>query len=247
MNIAEKLTAIAENEEKVYAAGKIEGETEGYATGFDDGKKAEYDAFWDLYQQNGKRTNYDYAFGGDGWNDETFKPKYDIKPYWNVVNMFYQSEITDLESLLNECGVVLQFKNNANYGQSFAYGKFTILPEITFGKSATNIYETFSHCEALHTIRKLTFEPGFSPASTSAFNVCTALANVVFGGELSSDINMKDCPLTRESIESLFSILSDSASGKTATLKKTAKEAAFTDDEWSELCATKPNWNFELV
>ena len=40
MSIAEKLTTVAENVPKVYEAGK----------------KAEYDAFWDKYQNNGKRT-----------------------------------------------------------------------------------------------------------------------------------------------------------------------------------------------
>ena len=29
--------------------------------------------------------------------------------------------------------------------------------------------------------------------------------------------------------------------------EKAAKEAAFTDDEWAALIATKPNWTFALV
>ena len=39
MSIAEKLITIAENEERVYESGK----------------KAAYDRFWDVYQQNGNR------------------------------------------------------------------------------------------------------------------------------------------------------------------------------------------------
>ena len=42
MSIAEKLVTVAENEQKVYDAGK----------------QAEYDAFWDNYQVYGNRENF---------------------------------------------------------------------------------------------------------------------------------------------------------------------------------------------
>jgi hypothetical protein len=44
----------------------------------EDGKQAEYDRFWDAYQQNGNRTDYYNRFTQDGWNDTTFNPKYPI-------------------------------------------------------------------------------------------------------------------------------------------------------------------------
>ena len=44
------------------------------------GVKAEYDRFWDDYQQNGTRKAYSYAFAGYGWSERTLKPKYLIKP-----------------------------------------------------------------------------------------------------------------------------------------------------------------------
>ena len=141
MNIAEKLTKIAENVPKVYEAGK----------------KADYDSFWDAYQQSGNRVLYDFAFAGNGWNDNTFKPKYDIIPSWNIVNMFYKSAITDLDALLKKCGVTLDISVNGNYGDVFNGGAFTVLPELSFGASAWSIWGTFANCTALHTIRKLTF------------------------------------------------------------------------------------------
>lgn len=61
MSIADKLVVIAENEQKV----------------FDAGKKAKYDAFWDAYQKNGNRRQYDYAFY-NFWDDITYNPKYPI-------------------------------------------------------------------------------------------------------------------------------------------------------------------------
>ena len=86
MSIAEKLTTIAENEQKVFEAGYNEGKQEGYGegqldgyndgydTGVIDGRQAEYDAFWDIYQVNGARTDHQNAFGNFYWNKDTFKP-----------------------------------------------------------------------------------------------------------------------------------------------------------------------------
>ena len=63
MSIAEKLQIVAENEQKVYEAGK----------------KTQYDEFWDAFQDYGNKTNYANAFGGY-WNEKTLRPKYDIVP-----------------------------------------------------------------------------------------------------------------------------------------------------------------------
>lgn len=53
---------------------------DGLAEGLEQGKKAEYDAFWDANQEFGNRTDYDYAYDRSGWTDDNFKPKYLIKP-----------------------------------------------------------------------------------------------------------------------------------------------------------------------
>ena len=66
MSIAEKLKTVAENEQKV----------------FDAGKRAEYDRFWNTLQNNGEPANYYYKFSyntnGFGWNDEIYNPKYPL-------------------------------------------------------------------------------------------------------------------------------------------------------------------------
>ena len=79
MSIADKLYTVAENQQKV----------------FDAGKKAEYDAFWDGYQQKGNRVSYAVCFAGAAWNDEVYNPKYPIVS--DVSNyMFWQNNaITD--------------------------------------------------------------------------------------------------------------------------------------------------------
>ena len=82
MSIAEKLVNIAENVPKVFEAGK----------------QAEYDSFWDVFQNKGGEANYRYAFCYSRFDDTTYNPKYDIK-CTNVTTsgeyMFYSSPITD--------------------------------------------------------------------------------------------------------------------------------------------------------
>ena len=63
MTIAEQITRAKADYDEVYQAGK----------------KAEYDRFWDSFQQNGNRTRYLFGFPGVCWTNETLKPKYPIK------------------------------------------------------------------------------------------------------------------------------------------------------------------------
>lgn len=95
MSIADKLTQIAEKQQRVYDAGFSAGQAQGgggsYDQGYTDGQKAEYDRFWDAFQNNGQRDNYQNAFAN--WNDESYKPKYTIQG--NLINVFQNSTITD--------------------------------------------------------------------------------------------------------------------------------------------------------
>lgn len=67
---------------------------ENYDEGYADGKQAQYDEFWDGYQQDGKRYHYNNAFFGHGWTAKTYKPKYPITVKYGIA-MFQQSPITD--------------------------------------------------------------------------------------------------------------------------------------------------------
>ncbi|MFR8974816.1 MAG: hypothetical protein ACLVG9_02365, partial [Eubacteriales bacterium] len=61
-------------------------------------------------------------------------------------------------------------------------------------------------------------------------------------------ISFESCKkLTKSSITSVINGLSDTVTGKTATFNQTAKEAAFTNEEWAVLIGTKPNWTFSLA
>lgn len=62
MSMADKLQTIAENEQKVYDAGKL----------------AERKAFWDTLQNNGNGANYYFAFAYGRFTDENYEPQHDI-------------------------------------------------------------------------------------------------------------------------------------------------------------------------
>jgi hypothetical protein len=62
-----------------YTDGNNEGYNRGLTVGFENGEKAQYDEFWDTFQENGKAKCYYFAFSYDRFDDNTFNPKYDIK------------------------------------------------------------------------------------------------------------------------------------------------------------------------
>lgn len=189
MSIAEKLTTIAENEQKVYDAGK----------------KAEYDTFWDSYQLRGTLTNYITGFGGYGWNNTTFKPKYDITPVTGYM-MFRTSSINgDFENLLSRIGVKLDCSKLTNSQYMFSQTKITRLGILDFRK-VTNGYSTFTSSNQLHTIDKLIFSET-THTSSDYFQGCTVLANLTMEGVIAKSFYLQYCPLTVESMKSVISCL----------------------------------------
>lgn len=65
----------------------------GYEQGKTDGEQYEYDAFWDAFQQNGNRDNYQNAFWA--WDGAAFKPKYAITGL--LLQAFQNSAITEVK------------------------------------------------------------------------------------------------------------------------------------------------------
>lgn len=258
MTIADKLTTIAENEQRVFDSGKSKGYTEGYTKGeqngydfgFDEGKKSEYDAFWDACQENGSRREYEEAFCRATWNNDNFKPKYDMKPT-TASNMFYRfngdqfTPSMDLSARLEECGVTLDFSECKTFNYCFQNAVINRVGVIDVRNAESTINALFSNCYWTHTVDKLIV------AESNVFDYWCFLnadiKNIVVEGVIGCDITLHTCPLTKASFISVINALSSSASGKTLTLKKTAKEAAFTDSEWDALISTKPNWTITLA
>lgn len=241
MSIAEKLTTIAENQQAVYQAGYNKGEGDagagayqvgyetGHAQGYDDGhedgvevgKQAEYDRFWDAYQQNGNLRNYDCAFGYGGWNETIYNPKYDI--------------ITE---------------GDAAARQTFYAAKWLVDTKVPIYINRGRLVMTFYQATALKTIPYLYIAEVVN-GYNNPFSNCTALENITLDGVITMSISFaQSAKLTRVSIESIITHLSDTATGQTLTLSKTAVTNAFggtTVDEWTSLVNGKSNWTISLV
>lgn len=233
MSIAEKLQTIAENEQRVYDAGK----------------KAEYDAFWDKYQENGNKNVYAYAFSGVSWNDETFKPKYDIKPI-ATDNMFSSTGITDLVALLEKLGISIDFSNSVSASYIVQNSSTLTTFPVFDARKRTTLQYFILGCDKLRSVEKVILkDDGTQTFSQYSFWNLPELEEIRFEGVIGqSGIDLKESKkLSKASIESIINHLSTTTSGLTVTLSKTAKEAAFTADEWAALIATRTNWTISLV
>ena len=235
MTTAEKLTKIAENQSKVFEAGK----------------QAEYNRFWDSFQQNGNRNYYYAGFSSYGWTNETFKPKYSMNVSTSAL-MFYSSLIKgDLVELLDDLGVTLDFSQSTNMSSTFALSMFSRVGVVDITSTISSLSQLFYNCYYLETIDKLILRADGNNNFTAGnhFTGCGELKNITIEGVIgTTGFNMQYSPkLSKSSITSVINALSTTTSGLTVTLSKTAKESAFTADEWSALIATKPNWTISLA
>lgn len=195
MSIADKLVLVAENQQKVFEAGK----------------QAEYDAFWDLFQQNGTRTGYGYAFVS--WLPDFFRPKYELRPR-NGVYMFrefnYYSHTTpiDFVSLLEETGAVLDFSACTSWTQMFFFAKITHLGTLDM-RAYTSGYQIFNGMSNLVTIDKLILNGDVAYDFSDSFTTCRNLENLTIEGTVGAPkydrFKLNEC--TKLSHDSLMSII----------------------------------------
>ena len=116
--------------------------------------------------------------------------------------------------------------------------------------TTTGMTRFFSSCSRLSTVRKMIVTENVT-FSADCFYQCSALVSITFEGIIGNDISLADSPLlSRESILNIFSVLSQSAAGKTVSLSAKAVATAFgTPDaaEWVALISTRPNWSVTLI
>lgn len=220
MSIAEKLTTIAENEQRVYNSG------------FNKGKTAEYDRFWDNYQENGDRRNYTYAFSRRGWTDETYRPKYPVIATGNAEQMYRESRIKTLENVdtSGATSVYVAFYN--------AY--FTTIDKLDFSK-ATNTQNAFAHSVSLHTIGELVSSET-TVWHTTTFDNTAVLKNLNITGTIATNFKCSIATLTYDSLMSIINALKDYSPEKdvhTCTLGST-NLAKLSDTE--KAIATQKGW-----
>lgn len=193
-----------------------EGGNDRYDEGVADGKQAEHDAFWDEYQQNGTRTDYRSAFGGIGWGNNAFSPKYDMQPT-NANNMFSNSSITDLPATLEKAGVTLDLSKASTAQQIFLETKATHIGVVDLSNCAYATY-LVAYSASLETVEKVVFSEKLINI-VSGFAGCTALKNISFDGIIPISVSFADSPLlTNESVQSIIDHLRDLTGAASQTL-----------------------------
>ena len=266
--IASKLNVIAENMPKVYNAGYEKGKSEGgdtetaYNNGFEDGKQAEYDAFWDNAQDYGNRKRYYYAFGYL-FNENNFYPKYTLENLADVGYMFrYMQFRGDLAQRLDDLGIKFSFVSNSPSqvfrDMPYVTRLFTI--DCTKATTVSSLNYWFTGDSSLQTIDKIILnnKNNKMPEFVETFGGCVALQNITFEGVIGNNIDFASCvKLSKESIENIIGCLSDTVSGKTVTFSATPVNNAFetatgladgqTSDIWIELKTLKPKWEIKLT
>lgn len=233
MSIAEKLTTVAENVPKVYEAGQ----------------QAEYDRFWDSFQQNGKRNNYYCAFGGMCWKPETLKPKYKVAPVedasgdqYAVYMFFHCNRMSGSEIDFRDIADKFDFSNIINASQMFTDSNINYITA-DFSKATTLNTAFAENWGAKRTHLTLTVSEKCTNY-TNTFNNATKLSNLFFteGSVIARSISLSSSPLTVESMKSVINALKDySGTGKTYTLTfKANRETMLTDEE--KAVATNKGW-----
>lgn len=209
MSIGEKLTKIAENEQKVYDKGYEQGIADQKAEGVN----------WDAIQDYGNRRYYRNAFAY--WGCKDIAPKYDVilkdKESANSMfqgctkletvdwSKFHLTNVSDLYTTFNNC-----------------YCLQNIDTDLATTNTVSAWTHTFSGCKVLKNIQKIVAQVGHTWNST--FLRCYELADIKFapynaanGIGIGNDISFADSPkLTRESIESICMALAP-VEGKTLT------------------------------
>ncbi len=232
---------------------------------YEAGKTAEWNAFWDAFQDNGNRRKYGYAFYGTTWNDITFKPKYDIILDGNDGRtgfaVFSFSYITDLAKICEEQGIVIdgtKFAPSTNQDWFNACYNLTRTPPIPVNENFRYGY-FYGYCTRLHTVEGFYVHENVTFAN-NVFSSCGELQNLTVIGTIGqSGLNVQwSTKLSKASIKSVMTALSTTTSGLTVTFSKTAVNNAFgidVDDpetypegsEWYELRNSKSNWNFNFI
>lgn len=191
-DIGPKLITVTENEQKVYEAGKT----------------AEWNAFWDVMQSNGDRTQYISSQNrgfGPYWNDTNFKPKYDIKPSGSSGGVFSYCKVNDLKSCLAFNNVKIDLSACTSAYQFFAYAWLTTVGEIDLSVMPSgNAHALFQGNDFLKSVDLLNVGER-AMFDAYVFQRCSSLVDIRFAGTIKGNLNMSAC--TKLSVDSMKDII----------------------------------------
>lgn len=221
MSISDKLTTIAENEQKVYDAG------------YDMGYQAHSDLFWDTIQKNGEPVGYANRFYGWQFNwdrtDKLFKPKYDFVHSGDPTSTFRENYIKDIikDNYFN-------YKTSATtLAYTFYYATRLENARTLHVREDTKYTSAFSGCSSLEEIRfnGTIGQNGLSFAQSTKLSK-DSIESVI--EHLSSTTSGLTVTFSRTAVNKAFETSSGAADGSTST-------------EWTTLVASKSNWTISLA
>ena len=253
MSVREKLTAIADairNRTGETSLMSLDAMAQGVDAVFDEGQTAGKEGFWDDLQNEGKRTDYRYAFFNTGFT--SVDPKWPIKVLnadsfmaganrlvtvnWDKFDL---SEVSSLYNAFGFCYLLQEVDTDLNVTAT----------------GATLMNSIFRNCYALQRVKKLTAFP--AAVWKQSFEGCGELTHIIFDGTIgSSGLDLHwSTKLDRESIESIINALSPDTTGLSVTLSYDAVAQwwgsgdAYNDisADFYALCDTKPNWTITLL
>ena len=183
-----------------------------------------YDKFWDIYQQNGTRYNYNTAFIL-GWTDEIYNPKYPLNGIKYCSSMYSNTSITDTKQ---EMSFIDGFTGNLPFDSANSL-KIIRTVHVTEG---INYVNSFRGCANLESI---TFEGVIG--NNIDFTSCVKLSkdsieNII--GCLSDTATGKTATFSIIAVNKAFE--SDTGAGDGSL-----------NADWIELKAIKPNWEIKLL
>ena len=251
MNIAQKVLRQKKDFDDVYEAGKkaeydaiydIIKLLENCVNGGTVDAKSWYDEIWDGIQDYGKRTNYTSGFRN--WGGVTIDTKYPV----NTTSLYeIFSDCRQLETLPNiTCA-------HANGQYPLCYCAFQLcqkLKSIDFdvmngGSGSTAWTSAFRYCQELVTIKQIGVLE--TQVFNKTFEECVKLEYLIVKGTIGQngfDIHWST-KLTADSLKSIINALSTTTTGLTITLPTTAQtnyEAKYGTGSWSVLVASRSNW-----
>ena len=177
-----------------------------------------YDAFWDMFQEDGNRTDYRYAFAYTKWNDGTFNPKYPLKFVGDATCAFLATEFAWADKVLR-----VDLSEATYLYWTFRNNKFTHLGKCDLS-SATNITGIFSLCFNLKSIEEIVSHEDLP--WHDAFTYDAGLEDITFSGVIGKNISLANSDkLTTASVQSIIDHLKDltGTTSQTLTFHATVK------------------------
>ena len=207
MSTADKLTTIAENQQKVYDAGK----------------QKRYDEFWDEILYEG-REDFSYAFAGFGWSDENFNPPKTIKIKGTAYMMFAKNKITDLRKYDIDFSQATDFQYLLWTNSCIKYiGHIDV-------SGAKRLNGIFHNAHVLERVESITGTDNI--LFTNADFYTDKLNHIIFTDcIINHTITFERCPLDVESMKSIIIALNNYA----GTDKANAYTVTFTSSCWAAL------------